>query len=210
MTRAARVAIVLMASMHGVEAAPQTQEAHPISMGVVLDTSGSMRAKMTLAREVLSQLTKDADSQDEIGLVEASDDPVVLGDLGLSADRLLAYADPGEARGGSALMDAMYLGVQLAKAGRNERRVLLLISDGGDNGSDHTMADLQESIREAGVRVFVVALNESAQSEQGLLHSRFLAQVAAGAGGRHFGIASASDLPRVTSELESAMRAEAQ
>jgi len=205
------LAFVLSASTGIAWAAQQAVEPQALSIGLVLDTSGSMGPKMGLARQVLSQLINDANPQEEIALIEASDHPVVLSGFGSDADTLLAYAVPREARGGSALIDAIYLGTQLTRTGRNERKVLLLISDGGDNSSRYSKTEIEAAIRETGVRVFVIALGGpspiSGQSAQELAGSELLTQIAAEAGGRRFGIQSASDLPHIATELGSAMRA---
>ena len=91
MKRAASITVLLAIATGIVSATPQAAESHPVSMAVVLDTSGSMRAKMTLAHDVLTELINRTSSRDEIALIEASDHPVVLSGFENSADVLLNY-----------------------------------------------------------------------------------------------------------------------
>lgn len=210
MKAAAILASILIVSTGGLSAAPQVSDAAPLSIGVVLDTSGSMGSKMALARGILSQLIEGAQSKDELALVEASDRPVLLKGFGNDADALLAYASPSEAKGGSALMDALYLGVQVTGTGSNQRKALVLISDGGDNGSSRTRAEIEEAVGDTGVRVFVITLSEANPTRDQLAHefaaSLLLTQIAEAAGGREFAVQNASELTLIAAELGDAMR----
>lgn len=208
------VAAVLMAFLVGNGSlAQQAGATDPISVGIVLDTSGSMRDKMALTRQVLSELLKDGNLPDEVALIEASDEPLVLTEFGRDADRLLAYVRPTEARGGSALMDGVHHGVQVTSLGRNERKVLLLISDGGDNGSNYTIIEVQNAIRDAGIRLLVLGVGtpivEEAEALRELAGRASLGQFAEDVGGRHFDIQNSLEVPRIVSELGAAMRASA-
>jgi Mg-chelatase subunit ChlD len=193
--------------------AQQDDPAMPISVGIVLDTSGSMRDKMDLTRQLLSEILKDGTLPDEVALIEASDEPLVLTEFGRNVDRLLAYVRPTEARGGSALMDGLHLGAQLTSTGRNERKVMLLISDGVDTGSDHTLAEVEGSIRNAGIRMLVLGVGtpivEDAEALQELAGRAALGQLAENVGGRRFELQYPLDLPRIVAELRVAMRAPA-
>ncbi|MDA0205206.1 MAG: VWA domain-containing protein [Acidobacteria bacterium] len=208
------VAVFLMAfSVGNVSVAQQVEPATPISVGIVLDTSGSMREKMDLTRQVLSELLKDGNLPDEVALIEASDEPLVLTEFGRDADRLLAYGRPAETRGGSALMDGVHLGVQVTSLGRNERKVLLLISDGGDNGSSYTALEVENAIRGAGIRMLVVGVGtpivEENEALRELAGRASLGQMAENVGGRHFDLQYSLDVSRIVAELGAAMRASA-
>ena len=72
------IASVMTAVFCIAAAGQQPEEAPPISMGIVLDTSGSMGTRLALARQLVSELLKSASSLDEFALIQASDRPVVL------------------------------------------------------------------------------------------------------------------------------------
>ena len=106
-----------------------------ISMGIVLDTSGSMGIKLARARQLVSELLKLTGPLDEFALIQASDRPVVASGYGSTADALQTQVALRQSKGRSAVLDGIYTGLQVSKAGRNARKVLLMISDGGENGS---------------------------------------------------------------------------
>jgi Ca-activated chloride channel family protein len=100
----------------------------------------------------------------------------------------------------SLCLDGIYLGIQVAKTGRNARKVLLVISDGDDNSSRYTTAEIKSAILESGVQVFVVGVNAVDTPAS-------LVQIAEYARGRYVGTGRASSLPEVALELSAAMRA---
>ena len=190
--------------------AQQADQATPISLGIVLDTSGSMRDKMPLTHQVLSELLRDSDLRDEIALIEGSNHPVVLAEFGSDAEKLLAYVHPTEAKGASALMDAVHLSIQVTSTGRSERKVILLISDGVDSASNYTAAEVENSIRNAGIRMLVLGVGtpivEDAEALQELAGRASLGQLAENVGGRRFELQYPSDVSRIVAELRAAMR----
>jgi Ca-activated chloride channel family protein len=182
-------------------AGQQPQETAPISAAIVLDTSGSMGFKLRRMREVVSELARSSNSLDEFTFVQASDRPVALSGFTSPSDAVQTIAF-GQPKGRSALLDGIYLGAQLTKTARNSRRILLVISDGEDNASRYTEAQIRNALSEAGVRVYTVGLNNSTQ-EPGLL-----LRIAERSGGRHFGIEDASRVTQTVLELSAAMRAQ--
>src|SRR5689334_19150992 len=69
----------LAVPLSGVTAhAQQQQETAPVSVGIVLDTSGSMAFKLAKARQIVSELMKFSNSLDEFTVIQASDRPIAL------------------------------------------------------------------------------------------------------------------------------------
>jgi Ca-activated chloride channel family protein len=192
---------VLIASLtlSGVTAA--AQQPAPVSVGIVLDTSGSMTFKLRWARQLVSELLKSANSLDEFAFIQASDRPIALSGFMPASDaaQTLVFT---QAKGRSALRDGVYLGLQLMKMARNDRKVLLVISDGADNASRFTETETWNAVSETGVRVYTVGLNDPAEVPELLMH------IAERARGRHFGIADASRLPQTSLDLSAAIRAQ--
>ena len=176
-------------------------ETPPMSMGIVLDTSGSMGFKLARARQLVSELLKLTSSLDEFALIQASDRPVVVSGYGSSADTLQTQVAFIQSKGRSAVLDGIYMGLQVSKAGRNARKVLLVISDGGENNSRYTETEIRNAIAETGVRVYVAGVDEPVAG------SALLLQIAERGGGRYFGMERATNVPQVALELISAMRA---
>jgi Ca-activated chloride channel family protein len=186
-------------------------ETPPMSLGIVLDTSGSMGFKLARARQLVSELVRLTGSLDEFALIQASDRPVVVSGYGSTADALQTQVAFVQSKGRSSVLDGIYMGLQVSKAGRNGRKVLLVISDGGENSSRYTETEIKNAIAETGVRIYVVGVDEpsagrgtSPEEAAGLA---FLLQIAERGGGRYFGMERTLNLPQVALELISAMRA---
>jgi Ca-activated chloride channel family protein len=186
-------------------------ETPPMSLGIVLDTSGSMSYKLARARQLVSELVKLTGSLDEFALIQASDRPVVVSGYGSAADALQTRVAFLQSKGRSSVLDGIYMGLQVSKAGRNGRKVLLVISDGGENSSRYTETEIKNAIGETGVRVYVVGVDEPiagrVRSPEEVASLALLLQIAERGGGRYFGIERTPNLPQVALELISAMRA---
>jgi|SRR5579862_2386241 len=115
-----------------------------------------------------------------------------------------------QSKGRSAVLDGIYLGLQVSKAGRNVRKILLVISDGGENSSRYTETEIKNAIAETGVRVDVVGVDEpiagSKRSPEEVAGSALLLQIAERSGGRYFGMEPTTNLPYVALEIVNAMR----
>lgn len=107
----------------------------PISIGVIFDLSGSMANKVGKAKEAALQFFKTANPQDEFFLVSFNDRAEVVSSFTSSVEDLQSRIISASAKGRTALLDAIYLGLSEMRTARNAKRALLIISDGGDNNS---------------------------------------------------------------------------
>src|SRR5260370_32967007 len=130
----------------------------PVSIGLILDMSGSMATKLDRAREAVQEFLRAANPQDEVFLITFADTPHVVQDFtqrtGDIHERLL-HTKP---KGSTALLDAIYMGVDKMKEAKYQRRALLLISDGGDNHSRYTHRRDKSLTKEADVLIYSVGL----------------------------------------------------
>jgi Ca-activated chloride channel homolog len=193
------VALLIFALFCGCVFGQQSTEATPASIAIVIDTSGSMGQKVRLARQLISQLARPAHSLDEFALIQASDRPIVLSGFASTGDALQTQLGFTQSKGRSALLDAIYLGVQIAKTGRNARKAVLVISDGGENSSRYSEIEVKNAISEARVGVYAIGVDEAAGAG-------FLPQIADYARGRYFDIRSGSDATEVASNVSMAVR----
>jgi Ca-activated chloride channel family protein len=122
----------------------------PISMGIVLDTSGSMRYKMRAAQLAIDRFIRVVHRDDDIFLMTFAVRTALLSDFTSDRDQLSAALRTGvDVEGGTALYDALYDGLQKVKRGRYQKEALLLVTDGEDNMSmtrfDKTLLNIRES-----------------------------------------------------------------
>ena len=135
-----------------------SSEDAPISLGVIFDISGSMSDKIDKSREAVVEFFRTANPQDEFFLITFSEKPEVLADFTSSVEDIqskLVYAIP---KGRTALLDAIYLGMNRMRKAHYERKALLIISDGGDNHSRYTEGEIKSMVREADVQIYGIGL----------------------------------------------------
>src|SRR5260370_41816253 len=134
------------------------KEDEPVSMGILLDVSGSMKDKFDRAQDAVKALLEGSNPQDEFFLVTFANHPTLLRDFTQNTDEIqgsLPFAVP---RGRTSLLDAIVHAVNNMKKARYRRRALVIISDGGDNRSRYTAKDVKSLIKEADVLVYSIAV----------------------------------------------------
>ena len=129
----------------------------PHSLGIVLDTSGSMRDKQALVNLAAMQLAKSASPIDDIFLVTVNNDVQVIAGFGGYPDLLQNQLNQTIPRGGTALRDGISQALQW-KNGRYNQRMLVVISDGDDNSSSLTADELRATVEAAKVPIFFITL----------------------------------------------------
>jgi Ca-activated chloride channel family protein len=133
----------------------------PVSLGIVLDTSGSMAGeKIDAARGALDRFLYDLlDQRDELFLYRFSAEPVLL--QGWTADRQLLSRALGRIvpTGETAMYDSVAEAVPMAGTGRNQKKALLLVSDGNDTSSRIGLRELKQLIRESEVLVYAIGID---------------------------------------------------
>jgi len=133
----------------------------PVSLGIALDTSGSMAGeKIREAQSALNRFLYDLlDQQDEIFLYRFSNEPTLL--QGWTSDRqLLARAlERVTPNGGTAMYDAVVDAVPLLTSGRNRKKALLLLSDGRDTSSRASVSEVHQAIRQSEALVYAIGID---------------------------------------------------
>jgi Mg-chelatase subunit ChlD len=133
----------------------------PVSLGIVLDTSGSMEGdKIRAARTALERLLTDLnDPDDEFFLYQFADHPTLV--QGWTSDRrsVSRALSRMNARGDTTMYDAIARAIPLAAEGRNRKKAVIIISDGNDTSSLTHISDLRQAIRESEVLVYAIGID---------------------------------------------------
>lgn len=117
----------------------------PVSMGILVDNSGSMRDKRAAVNTAALDLVRASNPQDEAFVVNFSDEAFLDQDFTSSINKLREGLSHIESRGGTALYDAVVASAdQLSRGARRPKQVLLIITDGEDNAST---LNLEQTIR---------------------------------------------------------------
>jgi Ca-activated chloride channel family protein len=167
----------------------------PVSIGIVLDTSGSMQNKLDEAREAIDNFIRTANSSDEFFMITFSDSPVQALDFDSSAQALQNALLYTVSKGSTALFDAVYLAIRKMEKAKYPRKAILIISDGGDNHSHYTEREVHRIAKEADVLIYAIGIYDSyVDSLEERLGPVVLADLSALTGGHAFVIENPKDL----------------
>lgn len=169
----------------------------PISAGIVFDSSGSMKHRMTESRAAVRQFLETASQGDEFFLVQFADSANLLAPFTRTAAEIDRSLGSVTAHGWTALYDAVLLSMQQMRRASNGRRVLLVLSDGEDNNSRYNESELISLVREADVTVYGIGL---------FTRARCLERMAQETGGRMITVHNLSELPAAMDKLSREIR----
>jgi Ca-activated chloride channel family protein len=179
-----------------------TQDA-PISATILFDASGSMAKKIAAAREAVRDFLKTSMPGDEYSLIRFSHRPELMQGLTTRTDDIESQLPSIVAKGWTALFDAIYLGVQNMREARNSRKILLIVSDGGDNNSRYTESEMRNLVRESDVCIYSVGLLGSGLSKRNV---RLLSRLSEATGGGFYPVEALADLPAAISRINAQIR----
>jgi Ca-activated chloride channel homolog len=135
----------------------------PASIGIIFDVSASMESIIAIARAAASDFMNMGTNEDEFFLITFNDRPHVEVDFTRDPSRIRDKLLLRQARGSTALWDAMYLGVEKVKHGENMRKALVSITDGDDNHSRYSSRDFAELMREQDVQIYYLDTDKAKQ-----------------------------------------------
>ena len=161
-------------------------EDSPLSIGIVLDTSGSMSEKMAVSRQGVVEFFKSANPEDEAFLVEFNDRPQLVQpfthDLGRIEEQILTA----KSRGQTALLDGVTLAVAEMKKATHPRKAIILLSDGGDNHSRYSEMEVRNRVKESDVQIYAMGIFGGFAGDPMNDNHGLLARLAELTGGRSF------------------------
>jgi Ca-activated chloride channel homolog len=135
-----------------------SREDMPMAIGLVFDTSLSMAPKLGAARAAAAALLRTANPEDEFFLIEFQDRPRVTQAATSDPRDIEARLAQATAQGHTSLLDATYLGVEKLLKSTRPRKALVILSDGGDNHSRYTVAEVRSRLRESDIAVYAMGL----------------------------------------------------
>ena len=144
----------------------------PVSLGILLDTSGSMAGeKIEAARSALYRFVYDLlGDQDEVFLYRFSNDVVLLQDWTTDRKSLTKALGRITPNGGTAMYDAVVEAIPMAAAGRNQKKAVVVISDGNDTASRAGVHEVRQLIRNTEVLVYAIGIDGEAPTYRSQPH----------------------------------------
>jgi Ca-activated chloride channel family protein len=146
------------------------QEDLPVSMGLVIDNSGSMRDKRPEVNAAALTLVKTSNSADEAFVVNFSDDFYLdtVHDFTSDIEEMKDALERIDARGSTALYDAVIGSLDHLKKGSKDKKVLLVVTDGVDNASRRTLENAVQEAQRSDAVIYSIGLF----SDDDLKHNR--------------------------------------
>ena len=194
-----------------------SREEVPISYGLAVDTSGSLRSQLQSVIDAGKSIINANKAGDETFLVRfiSSDKIETVQDFTASKEMLMDGLDSFYVEGGqTAVIDAVYLSAEHVSAyrrgddGDRRRRALIVITDGEDRNSFYKQEQLFARLREEDVQIFVIGFVNELDKEAGLIRKsprekavQLINKLATETGGRAFFPESIADLPQIANEI---------
>ncbi len=183
------------------------QEDEPISVGLVIDTSGSMRDKRERVAGSALVFVSESNPEDETFIVTFNDQAVLEQGFTRSVGNLVDTLNNLDARGETALNDAVWVSLdEVEERGRMDKKTLLVITDGEDSSSRYGINPLMDRLRETDATVYIVGLLELNDDRGGLFRRspssrarRALRDMAEASGGKAY-------FPETLDEIEDVCR----
>jgi Ca-activated chloride channel family protein len=200
-----------------------TREEGPITYGLVVDNSGSLRSQIGQVVEAGKTIVASNKPGDEAFVVRfiASDEIKILQDFTADKQALGDALDDMFIEGGqTAVIDAVYLAAEHAAERRRgdpvedkRRRALILVTDGEDRNSFYKQEQLFEAMKEQDVQIFVIGFVNELEKERGFISKSkrqkavdLLDRMAKETGGRTFYPTSLSELPGIAEQITKDLR----
>jgi Ca-activated chloride channel family protein len=142
----------------------------PLSMGLVIDNSGSMRNKRERVHSAALTFVRESNPDDETFMIAFHEEAYLEQDFSGSIGDLVDALDNLDPRNGTALHDAIYLGMDHVKKGRLEKKAILVISDGEDKDSKMSYDKLLKYVQGSkNIAVYAIGLMDEAEQGTGFL-----------------------------------------
>ena len=184
------------------DGAPQTirdflLEDRPITMAIVLDSSGSMRDAMPEVHQAAASFVETLRPQDRALVIDFDDRVFLLQDLTSDQALLKESVNSTEALGSTALYDALHAAFRKLR-GIEGRKAIVLLSDGDDTSSQYAYDRILEEAKAQSVLIYAIGLGDVRKS--------VLKEFSETTGGRAFFVAKASQLAEVYGKIAEELR----
>ena len=138
------------------------QEDIPLSVGLVIDGSGSMSDKLDRLNAASLTFVRESNPNDETSIVSFADEAILEQDFTKDTKELSRALDGIAANGNTALYDAVFLATKhLNQHGAHEKKVLLVVSDGDDNKSKYKLDAVLKMLQESKIMLYSIGLLSS-------------------------------------------------
>jgi VWFA-related protein len=184
----------------------------PVSMGLIIDNSGSMRAKRSSVEAAALALVKDSNPDDEVFIVNFNDDAFIDNPHGkeflTSIEEMQEALTRIDSRGGTAMRDAIDKSIEWLKKAHKDKKVLVVVTDGVDNASSVPLEDLVRNARQSEVLIYSVGLLTEEEKRSAASAKRQLNTLTEATGGVSFYPKELAEVDRIAHEVARDIRSQ--
>jgi Ca-activated chloride channel homolog len=175
----------------------------PVSMGLVIDNSGSMREKRPRVNEAALTLVQASNPRDEAFVVNFNDDFYLDldKDFTSSIPELKEALERIDSRGSTALRDAIIGSLDHLKKGSKDKKVLLVVTDGEDNASHNSLERTLREIQKTDTVIYTIGLLSSEGKKEAKRAKKVLQEIAAASGGVAYFPESVDDVHSICEQV---------
>jgi VWFA-related protein len=168
----------------------------PVSMGLVIDNSGSMRTRRAGVEAAALTLVKDSNPDDETFVVNFNDEPFLDQDFTSDISTLQKGLSRIDAKGGTAMRDAIRVSIDhLHDKAKHDKKVIVVVTDGNDNASMVTLDSLTKLAQQDGTLIYAIGLLSDEDKSEANKAKKALKSLVDATGGLVF-------LPKEVSDVE--------
>ncbi|MCW5965762.1 MAG: VWA domain-containing protein [Bryobacterales bacterium] len=174
----------------------------PVSMGLIVDNSGSMRDKRKQVEAAVVALVGSSTRDDEVFVVNFNDDLYL--DVTMTNDRKKLEEGIGQldSRGGTAMRDAISAAIDyMREKSRKDKKVLLVVTDGNDNASAITLEKLVQRAQQSEVLVYSIGLLNEEERREAKRAERALEALTKATGGQAYFPGAVADVDEVAKQV---------
>jgi VWFA-related protein len=175
----------------------------PVSMGLIVDNSGSMRDKREKVKEASLTLVKASNPQDEVFVVNFNDDAYLdTKDFTSDIKEMEEALSKIDSRGGTAMRDAVRMSIDHVKEkAKKDKRVLVVVTDGNDNASMITLENLVRAAQQSEVLIYCVGLLSEEEGREAKKAQRALKALAQSTGGDSYFPKDVNEVDRIAHQV---------
>jgi Ca-activated chloride channel homolog len=183
----------------------------PASIGLLFDNSGSMADKIDASQQALANFLQKSNPHDEFFLISFNNHAELNNRFTSDTGQLQRRLSSLKPNGRTALLDAIYSGVEQMKGSAHERHILLVLSDGGDNHSRHHVTEIRNLLKESDCQLYALGIfdaRDMKRTNEEREGPGLLSELTEMTGGHLFEAANLSELVSLAGKIGTELRSQ--
>ena len=179
----------------------------PVSMGIIIDNSGSMRDKRAKVAAASLDLVRASNPQDEVFIVNFNDDAYLDQPFTNDIKKLENVLDRIDSKGGTAMRDAISMSIDYVKdKGKKDKKVLIVVTDGNDNTSNIGLEELVRKAQQSDVLIYSIGILSEEEPREARKAKRALHDLALASGGLDYYPKDLAEVDKITPDVAHEIR----